>query len=296
MDRSTAQSVSVIPHAVGYRWNTKPTVGYPNPDQRSFGKQFRSLDIDDHLRTGRISLDGMKAIANDIARVPTSQGPDGRDFRYLKPYLLSALDAVPPTHPLALQARTVLEHWDGSLFADAVTSTTLEPGHVIFARWLAVMYVNTFSDELGLQVSQASANLLIHVLDDAVGTGSGVPPSRDYFNGVDANVVMSTALDQALAAGEPDVVASWSTQPRDIVSFRHTLPAVGEIASMLDANRAAYAYIVVLSNPTPTSESILSLGQSGFIRLDAITNTPVLDPHVLDLSCSETSTNRCVCI
>ena len=176
-----------------------------------------------------------------------------------------------------------MENWDGSLFADAVTSTTLEPGHVIFARWLAVMYVNTFGDELGLQISQASANLLIHVLDDALGGGSGVPPSRDYFNGIDPNVGDVDGLGPGpRARGEPDLVASWSTQPRDIVSFRHTLPAVGEMARMLDANRAAYAYIVVLSNPTPTSESILSLGQSGFIRLDATTNTPVLDPHVLD--------------
>lgn len=64
----------------------------------------------------------------------------------------------------------------------------------------------------------------------------------------------------------------------DVVRFRHTLyPAVPEVATMLDSNRATYAYIVVLSNPTPTSESILSLGQSGFIAPDG-----TLDAHFRD--------------
>ncbi len=156
-------------------WNTKPAFGYPNPDQRSFGKQWRSLEIDDRLATGVISFDGMKDIAKDIAR--TSQGGDGRESRYLKPYLLKALDAVPPTNPLAAQARAVLEHWDGSLFADAITSETLEPGQVIFAKWFELLLGNTFGDELGTQVNQASVNILIHVLDDALGGGSAVPPS-----------------------------------------------------------------------------------------------------------------------
>src|SRR4029450_4809200 len=127
-------------------WNSKPSLGYPNPDQRSFGKQWRSLEIDNRLRGGLISLDEMKDIAKDIAR--TSMGGDGRESRYLKPYLLAALNAVPPTNPLAAQARAVLEHWDGSLFADAITSETLEPGQVVFSKWLEMQLVNTFGDQL----------------------------------------------------------------------------------------------------------------------------------------------------
>jgi hypothetical protein len=258
----------------------KTVSGYPNPDQRSFGKQWRSIEIDDRLRSGLISLDEMKDIAKDIAR--TSMGGDGRESRHLKPYLLAALDAVPPTNSLAAQARAVLEDWDGSLFTDAITSETLEPGQVIFAKWLELQLVNTFGDELGTQVNQASVNLLIHVLDHALGGGSPVPPSRDYFNGANPNALMSATFDQALTALGPDP-AAWSTQPREIVRFRHTLyPAIPEVASTLDSNRATYAYIVVLSNPTPSSESILSLGQSGFIALDATSNLPVFGPHVRD--------------
>lgn len=260
-------------------WNSKPALGYPNPDQRSFGKQWRSLEIDERLASGLISLEDMKDIARDIAR--TDQGGDGREARYLRPYLLAALDAVPPSNTLAPQARAVLLAWDGSLFADAIASTTLEPGQVIFAKWLELMRVTTFGDELGAQASQAGANMLIHVLDHALGGGSGVPPSRDYFNGMNPNAVMSATFDRALVALGPDPHA-WSTQLRDIVRFRHTLyPTVPEVATMLDSNRATYAYIVVLSNPNPSSESILSLGQSGFIQLGPL-GTPVLDPHFKD--------------
>jgi acyl-homoserine lactone acylase PvdQ len=171
----------------------------------------------------------------------------------------------------------VLKAWDGSVFKEPIAATTREAGQVIFAKWLEVMRVNTFGDELGTQVSQASTNMLIHVLDDALGGGSGVPPSRDYFNGMNPNTVISAAFDQALAALGANPSA-WSTQPRDIVRFRHTLyPAVPEVATMLDSNRATYAYIVVLSNPSANSESILSLGQSGFIAPDG-----TLDPHFRD--------------
>jgi penicillin G amidase len=256
-------------------WNSKPSLGYPNPDQRSFGKQWRSLEIDERLANGLISLNDMKDIAKDIAR--TDQGGDGREARYLKPYLLNALDVVPPSNALASRARAVLTAWDGSVFKEPIAATTREAGQVIFAKWLEVMRVNTFGDELGTQVSQASTNMLIHVLDDALGGGSGVPPSRDYFNGMNPNMVISAAFDQALAALGPNPSA-WSTQPRDIVRFRHTLyPAVPEVATMLDSNRATYVYIVVLSNPTPNSESILPLGQSGFIAPDG-----TLDPHFRD--------------
>ena len=80
----------------------------------------------------------------------------GREARFLKPYLLQALTDVPPAHPLAAQAKTIVEAWDGSAFTDAVTSTNLEAGEVIFATWLSLMITNTFGDELGARVGEAS--------------------------------------------------------------------------------------------------------------------------------------------
>src|SRR5262249_30139801 len=139
----------------------------------------------------------------------TDQGGDGREARYLKPYLLAALDVARPSNALASQARAVLRAWDGSIFTEPIGATKREAGEVIFAKWLEVMLAHTFGDELGEQVSQASTNMLIHVLDDALGGGSG-PPSRDYFNGMNPNTVMSAAFDQALAALGP-TPSAWST-------------------------------------------------------------------------------------
>ena len=80
-------------------WNNKPSVDYDNADDQIFGKQFRLLDIDDRLATGQISLEDMRDIPKDIARV----GGLGREARYLKPYLLAALDAVPRVIRLRLR-------------------------------------------------------------------------------------------------------------------------------------------------------------------------------------------------
>ncbi len=276
-------------------WNNKPRVDYDTPD-RVFGKQFRVLEIEAQLETGLISLEEMRHIATDIAR--DSNDGTGRDSRFLKPYLLAALDVVPPSHALASQARAVLEAWDGSDFADAITSTTLEPGQVIFSAWLDRMLTNTFGDEMGTgndltqlrtkvggtgvgdQGTPIVIDMLIHVLDDALGGGSGVPPSRDYFNGVDPNLVMSQTFDQALAALGPNP-AAWS-QPRGTIRFRHALfPVVPEVGTIPESNRGTYAQIVVLSRPKPNAESIVPLGQSGFIQ-GVPPAPPVFDPHFKD--------------
>jgi len=270
-------------------WNNKPSVDSDNPDDAlQQGKYNRVLEIEARLAgAGLISLEDMRAIATDIARLTQgaqaqANGGSGRRARFLKPYLLAALDAVPPSHPLAAQARAVLEAWDGSAIADALTSTTLEPGEVIFARWLGVrMRTNIFGDELGANSSEATANVLTHVLDDALGGGSGVPPSRDYFNGIEPNAAMSLAFDQALADLGPNP-AVWSAQPRGTVRFRHVLfPTIPEVGTMPQSNRGTYAQIVVLSNPTISAENILTLGQSGFIRLGP-SNTPEFDPYFKD--------------
>jgi hypothetical protein len=83
---------------------------------------------------------------------------------------------------------------------------------------------------------------------------------------------MSAAFDRTLTALGPDP-AAWSAVRRDVVRFRHTLyskfyPTIPEAGTLLNANRGTYAMVVVLSNPQIRSESILSLGQSGFIQFE----------------------------
>jgi len=265
-------------------WNNKPSVDYDNSDSQLFGKQHRILEIEDaindSLTDGLVSADELRGIAEEIGRTKFQGPPFGREARYLKLYLLAALNGVPPAHPLAPEARAVLEAWDGSAVADVITSTTLEPGEVIFADWLGRMLTNVFGDELGTDVGQANVNTLIHVLDDALGGGSGVPPSRDYFNGVDPKTMMSATFEQSLTALGP-TSAAW-TKPRPVVRFRHALfPTIPEVGSMFESNKNTYVQVVVLSAPKMTAETILTLGQSGFIQL-APPSTPQLDPHFKD--------------
>ncbi len=79
-------------------WNNKPAVWYDNPDNRlARASRTASLDIQARLAGPQlISLGDMFDIPKDIGRVDVL----GRDSRYLQPYLLRALDAVPSTHPL----------------------------------------------------------------------------------------------------------------------------------------------------------------------------------------------------
>jgi hypothetical protein len=209
------------------------------------------------------------------------KGTVGRESRFLLPYLRAALNASPPTHPLAGPARAILERWDGSEFADAVSSTTLEPGEVIFSAWLTRALANIFGDELGTGLPEASGNLLLHVLDQALEGSSSVPPSRDYFNGAAPLAVLSQSFDQALAqlAGEKGGDPSAWTAPRGEIVFSH--PILGTLASIPRSNRATYGQIVHLKTPHLESESIFTLGQSGHIGVGP-GFSPVPDAHYLD--------------
>ena len=265
--------------AQGYlaNWNNKPSVDYDNADNQIFGKQFRLWDINDRLATGMISLEDMRDIPKDIARVKSI----GREARFLKPYLLAGLTAVPPAHPLGAQAKAVVDAWDGNAFNDAVTSATLQAGEVIFTTWLSRMIANTFGDELGSRVGEANTNTLIHVLDFALTGSSGVPPSRDYFNGADPNAVISSSFSEALAllaAAQGNNPAAW-TGPRGTINFNH--PIIGNVGTIPNSNRATYGQIVVLGRPRITGESIFTLGQSGFVHLVPPTGFS-LDPHFRD--------------
>jgi len=258
-------------------WNNKPSVDYDNADSQIFGKQFRLWDIDDRLAKGAISLEDMRDIPKDIGRV----GGLGREARFLRPYLLRALDKVPPSHPLARQAREILEAWDGNVIADVVSSRNLEPGELIFSAWLGRALANTFGDELGPRVNEASSNMLLHVLDDALGGGSGVPPSRDYFNKRSPESLIVAAFDQALVALQMtfgDDPFQWRP-PRPNTDFNH--PLVGLVGRIPASNRATYAQIVVLAPRWVFSENIFTLGQSGFIRLVPPAGFE-LDPHFRD--------------
>jgi penicillin amidase len=259
-------------------WNNKPAREYPSSDEALFGKQGRLREIEARLAGDRrVTLDDMRDIPKDIARVKGN----GREARFLLPYLLTAIDDVPPAHPAAGAARAILASWGGNAFEDAVSSTLLLPGEVIFETWLARALTRTFADELGARAGEATPNALLHALDFAETGHSGVPPSRDYFGGAGWRSVLSGAFDEALAgltaAKGPDP-AAW-TEPRPATVFRH--PLLGPVASIPQSNRATYAQIVVARRRGTSGESIFTLGQSGFVGAVPPSGF-ALDPHFLD--------------
>jgi penicillin amidase len=134
------------------------------------------------------------------------------------------------------------------------------------------MITATFADELRPWTDEAGTNMLLHVLDDALAKkGSGVPPSRDYFNGEDPNQVMATAFDLTLAAltfeFETPVPELW-TLPRGTIDFVHPLLQI-DVGSIPLSNRATYAQIIIFDKKKVFAESIQPLGQSGFIGLNS---------------------------
>lgn len=253
-------------------WNNKPAVWFDDPDGQRFGKQNRVLEIQDRLAGSQlISLEDMFDIPKDIGRVEMT----GRESRYLMPYLMRALDAVPSAHPLVPQARQALEQWDGSAISDVITSKQYQLGHVVFWVWQDKMKHATFGDEMGAAVKSVDSNVLLHALDGAT---SAVPPHFDYFNGADPNVVMVRSLEEALDSitflFQTSDMSRWFV-PREDTVFRHPLGI--ELGRIPLSNRSTYAQVVVLKKPTIEAYNIIPLGQSSFIAPDG-----TLGPHTTD--------------
>jgi penicillin amidase len=253
-------------------WNNKPSKDFDSADEDILGKQFRLLDLTDRLaqkkKRGQLSLTDMEEIPQDIGRVKEL----GREARFLKPYLLDALDNVGTLHPSGEEARRILEDWDGSAVADVITSENFEAAEVIFSTWLEAMITATFADELRPWTDEAGTNMLLHVLDDALAKkGSGVPPSRDYFNGEDPNQVMAAVFDQALFALTKDFGTADPTKwtlPRPTIDFMHPFLPI-DVGSIPLSNRATYGQIIIFDKKKVFAESIQPLGQSGFIGLNS---------------------------
>jgi penicillin amidase len=272
-------------------WNNKPSQDFDNADEDILGKQFRLLDLTDRLaknRTrGQLSQKDMEDIPKDIGRIKEL----GREARFLKPYLIRALDIMGTSHPSGAEARAILEVWDGSAVADVITSENFEAAEVIFSTWLETMIGMTFADELGEMLDEAGTNMLLHVLDNALAKkGSGVPPSRDYFNGADPNLVIADAFDSALvfltAEFTPFEKPSQWILPRSTIDFIHPFLQIEndegkfvalEVGSIPLSNRATYGQIVIFGKNMVFAESSQPLGQSGFISSSGLPDVHFAD-------------------
>jgi penicillin amidase len=120
--------------------------------------------------------------------------------KYLIPFIAEAFDEVGGLgDPRVETAVGFLKDWgeDGYI-------TISEPGAwdehfrfeaTIYETWWSVVKDKVFSDEFGPYSDYVVPNHFRHVM---LGENSGVPPSRDYFNGADKNEVIVESLIEAL--------------------------------------------------------------------------------------------------
>lgn len=268
-------------------WNNKPTVDFENPDDVLFGKQHRVLRLMNVLaepaqllrrkRGGwagsRLGIEDLLRIEEDIARFD-DVGPKGA---FLRDYLLQVIEEMGPNDPQLRLVAQLLQNWDGALYADTISSLTVEPANVLFDTLLRRLIWNTFADELGSDLlSEVNINTVLHVLE---GERSGVPVTPDYFNGVDRRQVIAASIREAVDELMRTYGPMWAMPlvPREMIHFRHLFGfRVGP--SVLMANRATYTQIVELTDP-PRGWNRLPSGQSAFLRPNRFFRwLPVLEP------------------
>ena len=246
-------------------WNNKACADFCNSDAYMSGQQDRVSEILELLAADEsISWDDMRSIAMRIGTVKLL----GNETRYLRGYLLRAIEQVAPDDPTLRSVAARLAAWDGHLTQDVIAGTSLAPEEVIWNAWLTQALLDTFSDELGSYWGEANINTLLHALQ---GPASGVPPSRDYFDRLGtpatetADEILVQALSEALDVltirfGSADI-QTW-LDPRPMIRYQHSLgPLMGQIPM---SNRASYGQMIELSTPI-RAQNILPLGQSAFI-------------------------------
>lgn len=253
--------------AQGYlaNWNNKASADFDNSDASLMGQQDRVSDIVELLAADdSISWEDMRAIAMRIGTIKLL----GNETRYVRSYLLSAIERLAPDDPSLQDVAARLGAWDGHLTGDAIAGATLQPEEVLWNTWLTQALLDTFSDELGSYWNEANINTLLHALQ---GPASGVPPSRNYFDRLStpaietADEILVQALREAVDLltarfGSADI-QTW-LDPRPAIRYQHSLgPLCGEIPM---SNRASYGQVIELSTPI-RAENILPLGQSAFI-------------------------------
>lgn len=265
------------------QWNERPSKDYRNYERQSvWGKAHRVEILDDYLKVlPKVTVDDMKAL-NKFA---SFQDPM---VKHLKPYILSAVRSLKPNDSRLIEAVSLLEAWNGQRIDADGDGLYDHPGQTIFEAWLPIMLEKTFKDEFGdyfstLQYTYPEAvggpttvplgvNVLIHALE---GPRAGVPPSRDYFNGVDPRVVIVKSLEEALSKlqtkfGTQDMM-KWK---RGINILRFGTANVFGVPQsfvppkdVIFMNRGTQNHLVVLGKDRIQGWNVVPPGQSGFTDL-----------------------------
>ena len=276
------------------QWNERPSKEYKNNErQNGWGTAHRVKILDDYMKARpKVDLSTMTA----LNRLASFQDPI---FNYFKSYIINAVRKVEPDNTKLAEAAALLESWDGQRVDNDGDQLYDHPAQTIFEEWLPVMLEKTFRDEfkdyfslldfkypesvLGRSFTvPLGVNVLLYALQ---GKEAGVPPSRDYFNGVDPNAVIVNSLKDALSKLESKYgTADMSKWRRGVNMLRFgTTNVFGIPQSLLSVkdvlymNRGTQNHVVILGKDRVRGWNVVPPGQSGFVNLQNKTS-----PHYQD--------------
>ena len=258
----------VINPRQGYivNWNNKPVTWWEYGGSPVWGEVDHMPHIQSMIRSQKeMSFERIRDLTREIAIYNT-------DAEYLKPHLLAAIERLKTgaSNARIKEAEGYLRAWDNQDVDGSVAKT-------IFDAWMLALRDAVFGDEFNILkppgepnlfnrvqvLSNPVFNLFDYIITDSLilhaidGKRSGVPPSRDYFNGRKKDEVLVEALVKALddLTTKRGVQMNLWTYIQPDFNFK-PLPSIPE------TNRGTYIFAAEMSKPMIRSVSILAPGQS----------------------------------
>jgi penicillin G amidase len=258
----------VINPQQGYlvNWNNKPVAWWAYGGLPVWGEVDHMPHIQDIIRSQKeMAFERIREISQDISVYDTSA-------EFLRPYLLAAIqkERASTSHPQIKEAENYLRAWNNQNVDDSVAKT-------IYDAWLVALRDAIFGDELDILKPPVGPNvftrvyglpntvfnlfdyivtdsLILHALE---GKKSGVPPSRDYFNGRKKDEILVKALVKAL-----DELMSRRGAQMNLWTYTQPDHDFKPLPGIPQTERGTYIFAAEMSKPTIRSMSILAPGQS----------------------------------
>lgn len=265
-------SASKMPHVINPRqgyiinWNNKPVAQWEYGGSPVWGQVDHMRHIQDIIHSQKaMPFERVRDITQEIAVFDT-------EAEYFKPYLLAAIERSKASAGDARikEAEAYLRAWDNQYVDGSVAKT-------LFDAWLVAVRNAIFGDEFDILKPPGEPNLfsrvqvlstpvfnlfdyiitdgmILHALD---GKKSGVPPSRDYFNGRKKDELLVAALAQAL-----EKLTSKRGVQMNLWTYAQSDFDLKPLPGIPETNRGTYIFAAEMSRPTIRSVSVLAPGQS----------------------------------
>ncbi|MEE4357841.1 MAG: penicillin acylase family protein [Desulfococcaceae bacterium] len=282
-------------------WNNKSSAAYDNSYNNLFyffGPAHRSHVLEEYFVSHeKVGFEDIRDLALNIAATDSfgldtenATGAGGNPWAFVSGIFSAAVQNNPTAEREA--ALAIMEGWDGHFVdggpAQWAAGKDRADAWMLSDVWILETLRLIFLDELGQetfekQPSSVLFNVMLHAFS---GENSGIINHYNWFqNTADENApqtssdIIVTALDNALAGlgNRP-----WGTDKRGETVYKHDM--IGQVHAMPFASRSTYAHCVEMGSSGPVRiESMIPLGESGFIGMDA-EGKPVFDDHFFSMA------------